>query len=797
MKNLSCGAATMALIVPLILGVPVAAAQEAPSEDRAGEDKDAKARSVDTVGINDIIVTADRRSTRLQETPLAITAFDDAVVERARIQSVSDLVPRIPGFSISSVGRSRLNPALRGGSSALSAPGSDQAVALFVDEIYYGSSGDFDLDLFDIERVEVLRGPQGTLNGRNSTGGSISIVTKDPTADLEGAVEVALGNYDLVQARGYVSRALNDSETLLGSIAFTTSDRSGTSYNRYLDRDIDTLGRTSIRGKLKMLMSEDTSFLLAGDYRSVDETGEARKFIGGSPDANGYVSDPDPRVTDQFSNGGYRSKSWGVSGKFEHNFDMGQLVSISAFRKARSTEQPGDQLGQGPLIFGYAEPRKLDQFTQEVRFASDFDGPLDFVGGVFFLYQNEERDISWYWQHDPGTLAGVYQAFFFCQPDQGDPGDFANYDAVVPSCLANRPELFEPGTANWFQHSNVYSYAAFLQATYELTPEITLTAGGRYTIDKKSVEGYVSGDLNFALNAFENPGFRGTAGGFGVDKKSKRWTAFTPRFTIDWKPRDDLMFYATVARGYRSGAFQIEADPAVPALEPEFVWNYEAGFKSRFLDNRVQLNVTAFNAQYSNLQFQFTDESGNSSVSNAGKARVRGVETELTVSPVPGLSLGANYAYQKGRVTNIPEATGIPNGINTAQTPKHSLNLTGLYEAGLANGGVVTFSADWQYKSEYSLELNEDPAFFSRTPGLLNGSIAYETPNGDWQFTLWGKNLTNKNVVIYGNDLRFFSYSFGEAFNPFDPRFDPAKAGSKIVRYAEPRTYGVTARLSF
>ncbi|MEJ2018700.1 MAG: TonB-dependent receptor [Maritimibacter sp.] len=194
---------------------------------------------------------------------------------------------------------------------------------------------------------------------------------------------------------------------------------------------------------------------------------------------------------------------------------------------------------------------------------------------------------------------------------------------------------------------------------------------------------------------------------------------------------------------------------------------------------------------------QPADDNGNSSVSNAGKARVRGIETELTVNPVRGLSLGANYSYQKGRVTNIPVQTGIPNGINTGQTPKHSLNLTGVYEAELANGGSVTLSADWQYKSKYQLELNDDPAFSSKTPGLLNGSIAYRTPNEKWTFTLWGKNLTNKDVVIFGNDFRFFSYSFGEAFDPSSSNFDPAKAGSKIIRYAAPRTYGVTARMSF
>jgi iron complex outermembrane receptor protein len=770
MRVLMCSVAMLTMIGLVPLNAYAAAAQE----------------------LEEIIVTAERRATPLQDTPLAITLFDDSVVERARIQSMTELVPRIPGFSLSSNARSRANPALRGGASSLTAPGSDQAVAVFVDDVYYGSSGDFDLDLFDIDRIEVLRGPQGTLFGRNSTGGAISVVTKEPSAEVEGDIETSLGDYDFVQARGFVTGALNAGETLLGSLAFTTADRSGTSRNLTLQRDIDTLDRTSIRGKLKWLISDNTRLLLGGDYKSVNETGEALEFIGPSSASVPFETNPDPRKVLQSANGGFDSDSWGVNAKFEHDFAAGTLVSISAYREAKTSGLPSDQTGVGRFIFDFAEPRDFEQFTQEVRFASDLEGRLNFVAGAFFLHQEESRNITWNWQHDPGTFAGVLQALTFCQPDQG-----FDFDTVNPACLANRPELFQPGEGHWFQRSDVDSYAAFFQASYKITPEVTLTAGGRYTIDEKTVEGYVNGDLSIAVNQIENPGFMGTAGGYSVDKKSERWKRFTPRVTIDWKPAEDLMFYATFSEGYRSGAFQIENDPTVLPLEPEYVENYEAGVKSRFLDNKVQLNIAAFRAEYSNLQFQFTDDNGTSSVSNAGEARVRGVEAELTVNPVRGLILGANYSYQHGRVKGIPPQLGIPEGIDPAQTPEHSLNLTGEYELALANGGSMTLLADYQYKSEYSLELNDDPAFSSEVPGLVNGSISYKTPSERWQFMIWGKNLTDEEVVIYGNDFRFFMYSFGEAFNPFSPDFNPAAAQSRIVRYAPPRTYGVTARVSF
>jgi iron complex outermembrane recepter protein len=737
--------------------------------------------------IEEIIVTAERRETRLQDTPLAVTVFDDSVVERVRIQSMDELVPRITGFSISANARSRINPGLRAGSSSLTAPGSDQAVALFVDDVYYGSSSDFDVGLFDMERLEVLRGPQGTLFGRNSTGGAISIVTKDPSAEAEANVEASLGNYDFVQARGFVTGALNAGKTLLGSLAFATRDRSGTSRNRTRGGDVDDVDRTSIRGKLKWLISDNTRLLLVGDYNNVNETGEALKFIGPSSASVPFETNSDPRVTFKSSNGSFDSDSWGASAKFEHDFvDTGTLVSISAYRDLDTSGSPQDEIDVGRFIFDYAEPQDLKQFSQEVRFASEMEGRLNFVAGAFFLYQDASRDIHWDWQNDPGTFAGVLQAVYFC-PEQ----DPENIFFVNPACLASQPELWEPGQGRWFQRSKVYSYAEFLQVSYEITPEVTLTVGGRYTIDDKTVEGYVDGDLSFAVNQIANPGFMGTAGGYSVPKKTESWDRFTPRVTIDWKPAEDLMLYATYSEGYRAGAFQIENDPTVPPLEPEYVKNYEAGVKSRFLDDKVQLNVAAFDAEYTNLQFQYTDETGTSLVSNAGQAKVKGAEVELTVNPVPGLSLGANYSYQEGDVTGIPVQLGLPNGIDPAQMPPDSLNLTAVYELALTSGGRVTLSADYQYKSEYQLELNPDPVFRSKVPGLVNGNISYQTPGEKWRFTIWGKNLTDEEIVIYANDFLFFAYSVDDLISV------PGAAEARIVRYAAPRTYGVTARMSF
>jgi iron complex outermembrane receptor protein len=206
----------------------------------------------DTLG--EVIVTAIRREASVQDTPIAINAYTSQDIESNRIYEFGDLAAKIPGFSVNSFNKARTNPALRGGSSNLTGPGSDNAIAVFVDDVYYGNAADFEFDFFNLERIEVLRGPQGTLFGRNSTGGSINVVTKDPTANSEGAIEVGIGNYNLVQSRGFAGGALNSAGTLLGSMSFSTTNRRGTSFNRTTGNYMDNLARQSGRAKLKWIV---------------------------------------------------------------------------------------------------------------------------------------------------------------------------------------------------------------------------------------------------------------------------------------------------------------------------------------------------------------------------------------------------------------------------------------------------------------------------------------------------------------------------------------------------------------
>lgn len=224
--------------------------------------------------LEEIVVTADRREKNVQKVPISINAFSANAIEKQRIQEFGDLAVAIPGFSINNFSKSRMNPSMRGGSSSLTAAGAEGAVGLFIDDQYYGGPGDFEIDLFDVERIEVLRGPQGTLFGRNTTGGSINVVTKNPTEENEGKIEVTYGNYNLVQVKGLFNGQI--SENLYGLLTFASTSRDGTSFNSFTGNDVDNVNKSSIRGKLRWDAADDLEVMLSASFTKRDETGAAR-----------------------------------------------------------------------------------------------------------------------------------------------------------------------------------------------------------------------------------------------------------------------------------------------------------------------------------------------------------------------------------------------------------------------------------------------------------------------------------------------------------------------------------------
>lgn len=751
--------------------------------------------------IEEIVVTAERRTTNLQDVPMSINAFTSDMVEKQRIDSFEDLALKIPGFSLLTFSKSRVNPALRGGSSSLNSAGAENGVGLFIDDIYFGGSGDFSVDLFDVERIEVLRGPQGTLFGRNTTGGSINVVTRNPTEETEGKLGVSYGNYDYLQFRGFLSGQVADD--LYGLIAFSSTDRDGTSFNRTTGNNIDNVNRTSARGKLRWELDNDLQITATLGVSVRDETSVARDaiFLPNIPITHsllqGYVPDNDTRVTSQFTDGRYESEQYTAGLRIEKGFNIGQLLSITSFRYFDTDDAQTSLAGAPVPLFALAEPRRTKAISQEFRFISGLDSSLNFVSGLYFYHADEDRKAHTTSHWDLNAAGAGFQSLTFCPTE-----NFATavFGIVDPSCTGpglittgNRTvtldSLFTPNDFSLSENVKTTSYAIFTELKYDITDAITATAGGRWTLDVKELDGGSQGAADFFWNP--QPGL--------VVANDEQWDEFTYRFGLDWHATDDIMLYGTTSKGFRSGAYDIaQSDVSLAGLPvaPEIVFSHELGLRSQLFGNRVQLNVTGFHTTYEDLQFFIGlvgPEGGSATTTNAGEAEVVGVEVDFIATLTDELTLTFQYSHQDGDSKRIPAEADIPEGTPPAGTVPNTYIVALNYDTTLANGGELYASFDYTHKDRYSLEFNDTPQFQSEVDALVNARLAYTFPNGKWEVAAWGKNLTDEDIIVFGQDFWFSFYDgfTGGVTNP------EVMTETSQPRYAEPRTYGVSLSYSF
>ena len=736
--------------------------------------------------LEEVIVTAERKAESLQNVPIAVTAFTSDGVEALKLEDFEDLSLKIPGFSVNSFSKTRVNPALRGGSSSLSSAGAEQAVGLFIDDVYFGGSGDFELDLFDIERIEVLRGPQGTLFGRNTTGGLINVVTKDPSEEVEGKFKASLGNYSLKQLGAYMAGPLTDN--LSASIAITSNKRDGTSKNTVTGNDVDDLNRSAFRGKLVWTPADDLEVKFALGYNTSDETGIARDAVSSRSTVDleplasqGFMIDDDPRKVQMFSDGAYESEQWVGSMHITKDFDAMTFQSITTARTFDADQDPVSLAGVPTVVYALADGRDTTSYTQEFRLISNADSALSWQAGVFFFDAEETRNLHAISVWDTSVVGGAFSSLFGC-PDQTEE-DFNNY-AVTPVCIVNYPELFDENEYFIDETVKTTSISIYAQGTYDISPQLALTLGGRYTKDKKELNGVTSGEYEW----FWNP-----TPGRVVDGVSEDWGEFTWKAVLDYKATDEILLYASASTGFRSGAFDMaQSDAALvdKAVDPETVISYELGAKTRVFDDRVQLNIAVFNTTYDDLQF-FVNSVGSGGVStttNAGEASVEGVEVDLAWAVSDELIFSLGYSHQKGDSKDIPADAEIPDGTPPQGTVPNSYVAALDYTRVLAGGGEFYAHIDYLKKDEYSLEFidNDTPQFRSKVDGQINANLGYRSKSG-WSIQAWGKNLTDEEIVLYGQDFWFSLYnndSVGANSELFNSSFGP--------RYTEPRTYGMT-----
>lgn len=688
--------------------------------------------------LEEVVITAQKREQSLQDVPIAITAFDAESMRANAIVGLSEIAERTPGFVMTSVNPAEANLYIRGiGTEGLNSNAAgDGSVVMFVDGVYVGRAGGSNMDLFDLERVEVLRGPQGTLFGKNAVGGLVHLVTAKPTEDLQARLQTTIGNLNRTDIRGMVSGPISDN--FFGKLAYSSRTRDGFISNETTGNKVYDENSQSVRAALRYVPDGyDLEVTISADLAQQREAGRPRTNLCDTSNAGGAHCvgiNPDEFVVNSVTDGHLDRDVSGVTAEINWGTSFGTITSISAYRQAEVDFE--DAFFSNPVTSSTIESinrnvEESSQFTEELRLASTaFDNRLDWVVGLYYLTEDVSRNEML---------------------DQ-------HFGALAP---------FLVGEVSFPQGVTTTSYAIFAQGSYEIVEDLTLTVGARQTWEKKEVE------LGAVLLSGSNPPPFTTP--YNVNAEES-WGEFTPKFVLDYAARDNLMLYASAARGFKSGGFQGTAstpESAVVPYDPETAWSYELGAKTQWFDNRLRVNAAAFYTDHEDLQLTELIPACCVVVGNAANAEIKGVELEFQVVPTEGLDISGSYSYLDAKFADFASGATVDNSGNTLpRSPQNKLNLAVLYQWPLATLGTASVRVDWSYQDEMFFEASNTPNEVQDSYDTLNARVALKGAGENWELALWGKNLGDE--LIKSHIVAFPLY------------------GQELVMYQPPRTWGLS-----
>ena len=710
--------ARFGLVVGLVCAVAPLYAQEAsPNEGNV---------------LEEVTVTAQRRSESLQTVPIAITAVTAADMERNGIHSLGTLAGQVPGLTFSPFAAGQNIVSLRGVSSNDDGAGTDNSVAVFVDDVYLGRVSNINPEMYDVDRVEVLRGPQGTLYGKNTIGGAINIISSRPdTSALDIKATADFGNYDRHNFSALITGPITS--TWAGKLTVSTRADDGWVNNVVLHTKEKNNDSQSVRGQL-LRVGDSSELLLSADYQQLRDEDMARVPLSHMTNNLPFNAQAfyqslcgtnDPTCATNPGDGYARQFAYGTSAKFtDHVSPTSDLISITAYRRSYN-QWDMDSLGAVlPLENDVWDD--TSQYSEELRWVSSPTERLKYVGGLWFMREDTNRLRMFY-------LPSV-------DPNPDDSDRYRGIDRTT-------------------------SEAAFGQVDWEFVDLWTLTVGGRYShdfkhIDNDAVHG-VAGILYIIPDTFSN-------------EREAGWGKFTPKVSLRYAPTETLDLYATVSQGFKSGGFA--ASPTSVAdtnpLKPEEATNVEFGIKTE-LAQRLRANLAVFDTHYKDLQIQAFGPPagcvptptvpcfGEFQTFNAGGAWARGAELEFTWLPIDRLTVSATYGYLDAKFTSVylPNAsvyttvTGQSidlrnqSGQAMFRAPRNKASLDLRYEIPLGADGVLETSANYDYTSNQRGEL--EPYAIQPAVGLFNGSLTWVSPGGSYEVSVWGKNLANRVWIAH------------------------------------------------
>ncbi len=698
----------------LVIGasfLALASAARAQTEPAANAVAAAAATSV---GVDEVVVTAQRRETNLQKTPIAISAFGSKILQDRGIKSIRDLAGQIPNFSIAraNISYTTQTYSLRGVGET--DPIQEPVVAVYVDDVYQPRQIGSMLDFNDIQRVEVLRGPQGTLYGRNSSAGALRVITNEPTAIFHTSDSLTYGSYNDFEARALVSGPLLG-DSLTGSLSYLHHQRAGITHDPTLGYNVNRIFLDSARAKLRWTSGK---WDVEGVLNVLRDRSDARSYIpvtqpgGAKATRTSYSEVPPYQHLDQIS-GSVRA----IYALDDHL----KVKSISSYGGFDLNPVNYDNDGQAALIQKNLIHYNDQYLTEELQLNGDY-GFVNFTSGFFYLHER-----------------------FFVERD-----GYSRKNASPTNPLTT------PSNYTFLRAHNITdtdSYAVFGEANWRLTSKLTLTTGVRETLETKKFV-FNNSTLNLAGQVVAPQ--IDTFGHLVVGQAHHTWTAFTPKVSLSYQWTPEVMQYVTYSEGFKSGGFDNRAtrlDLAETPFNPETVDSYETGLKSELFDHRFRANLALFYNQYKNLQVSFTDVSipGSPSVrGNAGQAHTEGVELETDTRLTDALSLQASGGYQFAVYDKYLNNTGIgsnANGHPLINAPRWTVSGGLTYEVPLHVYGSLRFSVDGEWTSAAYSSALERPQDRYPAQGFLNAALTWTSDDTHWAAIVSGKNILDTSSV--------------------------------------------------
>lgn len=760
-----------------------------------------------------IIVTANRRAESIQDTPISITAFGgDELVNRS-ITSIEQVGAIAPGVQISTY-QGDTSIFIRGIGTPSIIAGTDSSTATYIDGVYISRPAAIGPQFFDVERIEVLRGPQGTLYGRNATGGAVNIVTNRPTDYLEGNLQLTVGNYDRFRVAGALSGPIND--TIRARLAFQWEDRDGYAT---VTRPDDSTERVedkedySIRLTVEADLSPDATLTLNGDYYRADDKANAYYYAsaGYADEIPGWYGTREGSQTlpyfgmknagrvseaasrDIFADVPYFNKveNWGLGATLDWNIADYNLKVIGSYRDTNPVSQNEFDLSDAYVNYVGREEDHW-QWSGEVQLSSPTGKPFSWIAGAYYF---EERNII-----DNDIFGNFWEPILI----QG----FTDLQAagILPPFPVVFPETDLCCELHLSGEQETRAWATYLDTQWEVSDQITIRLGGRYSEERRdgrqNFDLVMLPDIRIAPNTVFFPDaiteVRNAAQpdpfGFIIAPVNgpTTFSAFTPKLGIDFKPSDDVMLYASVQRGFKSGGYNIGSSQRDP-FEPEKIWSYEIGVRSELLDRALLLNASAFWYDYTNLQAQ--DSVGNQPIiRNVGKARVRGFEVETVARPTDFFRLEGALTYvdaqfTEGQLTEALRPAPLSqdpgtfvrdlDGLRLPRAPRWKYSIAGQVEQPVGDSGTITARAEYHWQSKVYFTVFNIDAASQESYGLLRASLGFTSADDRWSVRLFGDNLTGE--TYFTNQILTGTVYGAEFVGPL----------------GTPATYGVDLRFNF